>query len=155
MTKGNVLYQVYLILDSLPEDEYNKIPKEELKFITENMEYNENIKIEPDIPLEQQDISEETYKYLDVLIKKIEDINSEDQNDNSKITNLLEKYKAENNKIPKIKELVEEYRINLKKSEEENKELKNINKQLYNSICKCPFIIRKIFFKEFDKKLLK
>ena len=45
LTKPQYLYQAKLIIDCLPEEEYNSIPKETLKYIEENMQVDTNIKI--------------------------------------------------------------------------------------------------------------
>lgn len=43
LTKAKALYQVKLILDYLPEEEYRQIPQEMIDYIEENLEYDENI----------------------------------------------------------------------------------------------------------------
>ncbi len=164
MTKEKSLYQVKLILDYLPNEEYDKIPEETIKYIEENMEYSDDVKINPDIPLENQNIDDKTYDFLEKIIKRIEnpqqydnskDNSSEEELPREKLIELLEKYKAENTKVNKAKELLEEYKSALEKKDKEIIELKRINQDLYNSIKKCPKIFRKILFKNFEKKLLK
>ena len=41
ISKAKALYQVKVILDYLPEDEYKLIPKEMLDYIEDNFEYEE------------------------------------------------------------------------------------------------------------------
>ena len=72
MTQNQALYQAKLILDYMPEEDYKKIPEEIIKYIYDNMEEDKNIVVNPDIPLEEQDIDEKTYDFLDKVIKKIE-----------------------------------------------------------------------------------
>ena len=36
MTQNQALYQVKLILDYMPDEDYNKIPEETIRFIHEN-----------------------------------------------------------------------------------------------------------------------
>ena len=55
-TKAKSLYQVKLILECLPEEEYKLIPEETINYIEDNFEYDENIAIDPNIPLEKQNI---------------------------------------------------------------------------------------------------
>lgn len=41
LSKAKALYQVKLILDYLPEEEYKLIPKETIEYIENNFEYDE------------------------------------------------------------------------------------------------------------------
>ena len=66
----------------------------------------------------------------------------------------LELLEKENSKIPKAKELVEEYKDALKQKDNEIEKLKRNNQELYESIKKLPKFIRKIFIKDIDTKLL-
>ena len=169
MTKEESLYQVKLILESLDYEDYKKIPDETLDYIRDNMEYNENITIDPDKPLEEQAIDEKTYDFLEKIVKQIESssrINVEDEDEISKsqytiydlnkdeLIELVEKYERENSKISQIKDLINEYKNIMKQNVNEIEKLKKSNNELYSKINKCPKIIRKIFFKEFDNKLL-
>lgn len=161
MTKEKALYQVKLILDYLPDEEYNKIPDETIEYIENNMEYSEDIKINPDIPLENQKIDEKAYSFLEKIIKKIENPQSNNKNivDKSSIDNLsreeliklLDSYKQENLKISKAKDLINEYKNILANKDEEINEFKKINQDLYINIQKCPKLIRKLFFKNLEK----
>ncbi|MBR2786533.1 MAG: hypothetical protein IKD76_03455 [Clostridia bacterium] len=169
MTKEKSLYQVKLILDCLPEEEYSKISEETIKYIEENMEYSDDIKINPDIPLENQKIDDKTYDFLEKIVKDIESPknkkmeNTEENTeenllnglDRKKLIELLEKYKAENTKIQQAKELLDNYKKILENKDREITKLKKTNQDLYESIQKCPKLFRKILFKDFDKKLLK
>ena len=171
LNKEKVLYQVKLILECLPDFEYKMIPKEKLDYIEKNYEYDENIKINPNLPLEEQDIDEKTYEMLDEIVKSIESSNSEWvddsenivnkeennalKNENINLKNIIENLKEENKKIPKAKELLEEYKEALSLREEEIEKLKKDNQELYNSLKKVPSVFRKIFLKENDVKLLK
>lgn len=75
--------------------------------------------------------------------------------ENIKLNNMIEKLKNDNIKIPKAKELIEEYQTALSKKDEEIASLKENNEYLSQSIDKIPKIIRKVFIKDFDVKLLK
>ena len=59
-------------LDYLPEEEYKLIPQDTIDYIEQNMEYDENIKISEDIPLEKQRIDDKTYEILEDIMKKID-----------------------------------------------------------------------------------
>ena len=54
------MYQVKLILDYLPEEEYKLIPQDVIDYVEDNFEYDENITIAPSIPLEKQKLNEKT-----------------------------------------------------------------------------------------------
>lgn len=179
LSKNKALYQVKLILDYLPEEEYKLIPKETIDYIEENFEYDENFSINPNIPLEKQKIDDKAYEMLDEIVKSTEltkkennSINSEKINEylqevkesnqnynakieNIKLKNLVEMLKKENSKIPKAKDLLSEYRDVLKEKDAEIERLKNNNQELYNCIQKFPKLIKKIFLKDVDTKLLK
>lgn len=172
MTKEKALYQAKLIIDNLSEEEYNLIPKDFISYINENMEYDEKITINPNIPLEEQKIDDKTYDILEEMLNKIDknaikNIEESEEivegskefedlkNENMKLKKLAETLQLENSKIAKIKELVRDYKDELSKKSGEIEELKAQNEALYNSIKKCPKLIRKIYFKDFESKLLK
>lgn len=164
MTKEKSLYQVKLILDYLPEEEYEKIPKETIDYIENNMEYSDDIKINPLIPLENQEIDEKTYSFLENLIPQIEK-SSQNNTTNSKtvsfdnlnhneLIDLINKYKDENSKLPKAKELIERYKKELEAKNTEIEELKKTNQILYDNIQKCPKIFRRFLFRNLNNKFL-
>lgn len=163
MTQNQALYQAKLILDYMPEEDYNKIPEEIIKYIYDNMEEDKNIVVNPDIPLEKQDIDEKTYDFLDNVIKKIEYSESKHQKTSNEVKelsrkeliNLLERYKQENSKIGKAKNLIIQYKQALEQKDREIVELKEVNQDLYSSIQKCPKIIKRLFFRKMERKLLK
>ena len=175
-SKEKALYQVKLILDYLPEEEYKLIPQETIDYIEDNFEYDENFMINPNIPLEQQKIDDKTYEILDQIINKaeqsqkankkdelasyIEKVKKENQEfdikvENIKLKNIIETLKKENKKIPKAKSLLEEYKDALKQKDVEIEALKETNQDLYESINNLPKIIKKLFLKDFNEKLLK
>ena len=174
LTKAKMLYQVKLILDYLPEEEYNLIPKETINYIEDNFEYDENIKIDSNIPLENQNIDDSSYKYLEKIIaeaeknqkvsknKELEDYikdvkesnkNFETNVENIRLKELVELLKKENGKIPKIKSLVEDYKNALEEKNKKIEELEKNNKYLIELFNRIPKFIRKFFIKE-DIKLL-
>ena len=178
LSKAKALYQVKLILDYLPEEEYSLIPKETIEYIENNFEYDENFLIDPKIPLEKQKIDDKAYEMLEKIIKATEltkeesktydsakintylkEVKKSNENYNTKIENirlknLIEELKNENSKIPKAKDLISNYIDALKKKEDEIEELKKNNQDLYNYIQGLPKIIKKIFLKDFNIKLL-
>lgn len=163
LTKEKSLYQVKLILDSLPLEEYEMIPEEIIEEIENNLEYDENIIIDPTIPLQEQDIDDKTYEMLDRIIKKVENSNNIEEieefeeidleEENIKLKNIIEALKEENSKIPKAKILLEEYKEVIREKDEEIGRLKINNERLYKSIEKLPKIIRKIFIKDIKSLL--
>ena len=173
ISKAKALYQVKLILEYLPEEEYELIPQEMIDQIENNFKYDKNITIDPNIPLEEQNIDDKAYEILDSIIKEVEKnkeiIDNKEKNiqyakevneksnikaENIELQNIIEALKKENEKLPKAKELLEEYKDALMKKEEEITRLKNINEELNYSIQKVPKFIRKIFIKDTNIKLL-
>ena len=89
------------IIKHFPLEEYNKIPKEKIKFYEENMDKNYNFTINPNIDLSEQNISKEA-KAL--------------------IVTLYEDYFATEEQKEKIKEILE---LNQKKAEQEKRKKYN------------------------------
>lgn len=169
ITKAKSLYQVKLILECLPEEEYKLIPQETINYIEDNFEYDENIVINPNIPLEQQKIDDKTYEFLDKVLKDIEKIEKqksintdvseyiskvkkENEDFNAKIEiimlkEIIESLKKENSKIPKAKALIKDYQELVNKKDKEINDLKQDNIKLYENIQKIPIVLRKIFIK--------
>lgn len=178
LSKAKALYQVKLILDYLPEEEYKLIPKETIEYIEDNFEYDENFSIDPNIPLEKQKIDDKAFEMLDKIVKSAEmtkkenksiknaemdlylkEIRESNQNYNARIENirlknLVEMLKKENSKIPKAKDLLFDYKEALKQKEDEIEKLKKNNQYLYNCIQGLPKIIKKLFIKDLNIKLL-
>ena len=166
LSKAKALYQVKLILDYLPEEEYKLIPKETIDYIEENFEYDENLSIDPHTPLEKQRIDDKAYEVLDKIIKSIEttekdkrkqeaqELNYDERNEIIRLNNLVEMLKKENSKIPEIKDLLSEYKDALKQKDNEIKRLKKNNQDLYNCIQGLPKIVKKLFIKDLNIKLL-
>ena len=178
ISKAKALYQVKVILDYLPEDEYKLIPKEMLDYIEDNFEYDEKFSIEPNIPLEKQKIDDKAYEMLDKIVKSAEinkkknkstnnaemdeylqKVRESNRNYNARIENirlknLVEMLKKENSKIPKARDLLSEYKDALKQKENEIEKLKKNNQDLYECIQGLPKIIKKLFIKNNDIKLL-
>ena len=167
LTKAKMLYQVKLILDYLPEEEYNLIPKETINYIEGNFEYDENIKIDSNIPLENQNIDDSSYKYLEKIIaeaeknqkasknKELEDYiktvkesnkNFETNVENIRLKELVGLLKKENGKISKIKSLVEDYKNALEEKNKKIEELEKNNKYLIELFNRIPKFIRKFFY---------
>ncbi len=178
LSKAKALYQVKLILDYLPEEEYKLIPEETIDYIEDNFEYDENFSIDPNIPLEKQKIDDKAYEILDKIVKSTEmtkkenksienaemdaylkEVRESNQNYNAKIENirlknLVEMLKKENSKILKAKDLLSEYKDALKQKDDEIEKLKKNNQDLYNSIQKLPKLIKKLFIKDLNINML-
>jgi len=158
MTKEKAFYQVKLILDNLNEEEYNLIPKEDIEYINENMEISEDIIIDTSKPLEEQDIDDKACEYLEKILNKIEKNQQicKEYEGFSRLNLITEinKYKNEAGKNNEIRKLLEDYKNLVNKKNEEIEKVKENNKLLYDSIQKCPKLIRKIYFKDFELKLL-
>lgn len=90
--------EILEIIKCFPFEEYNRIPKEKIKFFEENMDKNYNFTINPNIDLSEQNISKET-KALIVI--------------------LYEDYFATEGQKEKIKEILE---LNQKNAEQEKRE---------------------------------
>lgn len=178
ISKAKALYQVKVILDYLPEDEYKLIPKEMLDYIEDNFEYDEKFSIEPNIPLEKQKIDDKAYEMLDKIVKSAETTKKENKSTNNseineylqivresnknynarieniRLKNLVELLKNENSKIPKARDLLSEYKDALKQKDCEIEKLKKNNQDLYECIQGLPKIIKKLFIKNGDITLL-
>ena len=57
------------IIKHFPLEEYNKIPKEKIKFYEENMDKNYNFTINPEIDLKVQNVSKEAGAILVTLFR--------------------------------------------------------------------------------------
>lgn len=170
LTNAKALYQVKLILDYLPKDEYDLIPQEVIEYVENNFEIDKNIKINPEIPLESQNIDDKTYEILEKIIKKIDSITNKKNDDISKyvestkksneeienirLNNLVEDLKEKNGKIPKVKNLVQEYKNALRDKDNEITKLQKDNEILLSIYKKISKFIRKIFVREKEIKLL-
>ena len=97
ITKAKALYQVKLILDYLPDEEYKLIPQETIDYIEDNFEYDENFSIDPSIPLEKQKIDDKAYEFLDKIVKSVESNKKENTiNQNSEIEMYVKQVKESN-----------------------------------------------------------
>ena len=61
--------EVLVILNSLPEEELIKIPKEEIKFYEDNCDKEYNFEINENIPLKDQNISKKANAILVILFR--------------------------------------------------------------------------------------
>ncbi len=172
LARGKSLYQVKLILDCLPIEEYKLIPKETIDYIEKNFEFDSNIVIDPSIPLEKQNIDDSTYNFLEKILKQIDEDKANNlenkhpsrqmaQSDNSdvnleniRLKDLVERLRIENDKIPKAKEIIVQYQQLLEEKDNEIKKLKENNQQLYKIIQRTPKIIKRLFLRDFNSNLL-
>lgn len=137
-----------------------------------------NFSINPNIPLEKQKIDDKAYEILDKIVKAtevtknenklhdkakmnayIQEVKESNQNyndriENIRLKNLVEMLKKENSKILKAKDLISDYKDALKQKEDEIEKLKKNNQDLYNCIQGLPKIIKKLFIKDLNIKLL-
>ena len=179
ISKAKALYQVKVILSYLPEGEFKLIPKETIDYIEDNFEYDEKFSIDPNIPLEKQKIDDKAYEILEKIVKSAETTKKENKAinnskvntylqivresnknynariENIRLKNLLEMLKKENSKIPKARDLLSEYKEALQQKDYEIEKLKKNNQDLYECIQGLPKIIKKLFIKNDDIKLLK
>ena len=72
VAKDKALYQVKVILDYLPRDEYALISPETIEYIDENYEFDENFSLDLNVPLYEQKISSKAYSVLKKVVKEIE-----------------------------------------------------------------------------------
>ena len=93
--------EVLEIIKYLPEEEYNKIPKDKIEYFTNNMDNSYEFIINPSIDLSEQNISKEA---------------------NAIIVMLFQEYFATEKQKEKIKEIL---KLNEKKSEQDKREKYN------------------------------
>lgn len=97
LSQAKVLYQVKLILDYLPEEEYKLIPQEMIDYIEDNFEYDENFSIDPEIPLEKQKIDDKAFEMLDKIVKSAEITKKENKSiKNAEIDSYLKEIRESN-----------------------------------------------------------
>lgn len=150
LTKAKALYQVKLILDYLPKEEYELIPQETIEYIEDNFEYDEKITINPHIPLEKQKIDSKAYDMLEKIIKQTEKSKVSNEQEIIEYVESVKKSNknfeekiAKSNKINNRKEM-DEYIKTIKESNEnfetkiENIKLKNIIETLEKENEKIP-----------------
>ena len=101
--------EVLEIIRYFPEEEYNKIPKEKIEFYQNNMDKDYEFTINPELDLEDQNISKEA---------------------NAIIVALFQKYFATEEQKEKIKKILE---LNEIKAEKEKKEKYNSEDLFKNS----------------------
>lgn len=164
MTKEEALYQAKLIIDQLSEDEYNLLPIDQVNYIHENYQYNEDIQIDPNIPLFEQDIDEQTVEILENLMDNTDFFDLKKYKVDGvalkkEIINLEEEIEEinfqHNDQLLKIKKFTQEYKDALAQANLNIDKLKKNNEELYSLINKVPKLFRKIFLKvDVDKLYL-
>ncbi len=141
ITMEEAFYQAKLILDCLPSDEYQLIPKNDIDFLKKNMKVDNSIVIDPFCSLEEQNIDDKTYDVLNMIVSKV---------DMNKIGNVsFENTQVdlnENSYKNKEKQVIE--------LTVENEKLKEDNQKLYETISRLPKIVQKIFIKEDIHKMI-
>lgn len=93
---------------------------------------------------------------MNAYIQEVKESNQNynDRIENIRLKNLVEMLKKENSKILKAKDLISDYKDALKQKEDEIEKLKKNNQDLYNCIQGLPKIIKKLFIKDLNIKLL-
>ncbi len=164
LKKEKSLYQVKLILGYLPKEEYALIPQEIIQYVDQNAEYDENIKVNPQIPLEQQDIDIQTYAFLEKMLDKIDSDKKvigeipagsveSMQLEISKLKQVIEQNKVELQKIPEAKSMIEDYQHLISQKDETIMKLTEDNVKLRSYINNTPGWIRKFFMKDVNLML--
>ena len=158
MTKNKALYEVYLIINELPEEEYNLIPQEQIDYIKENMEVIEDYAFDPTEDLGKQNVSVEAYEYLEKILKNIEVATEDSQDEEVQdevgyLRDLVERLKKENEVIPASQKLIKKYEEVVAVKQKEIDDLKIQNETLKTQIDKLPKLVKKLFIKD-EVKLL-
>ena len=181
VAKDKALYQVKVILDYLPRDEYALISPETIEYIDENYEFDENFSLDPNVPLYEQKISSKAYSVLKKVVKEIEtnaenykdmqldNMSNEDaqknlriaKSENIKLKQMVESLKANSDKVDDAEKLVVDYRqalsnkdVEINKLKEQLSSTQKDNEDLIGMINKVPSFFRKIFMGK-ECKLLK
>lgn len=181
VAKDKALYQVKVILDYLPRDEYALISPETIEYIDENYEFDENFSLDPNVPLYEQKISSKAYSVLKKVVKEIEtnaenykdmqldNMGNEDaqknlriaKSENIKLKQMVESLKANSDKVDDAEKLVVDYRqalsnkdVEINKLKEQLSSTQKDNEDLIGMINKVPSFFRKIFIGK-ECKLLK
>lgn len=160
MTKNKALYEVYLIINELPEEEYNLIPQEQIDYIKENMEVIEDYDFDPTEDLGKQNVSVEAYEYLEKILKNIEVATADSQDEEVQdevgyLRDLVERLKKENEVIPASQKLIKKYEEVVAVKQKEIDDLKIQNETLKSQIDKLPKLVKKLFIKDEVKMLNK
>lgn len=173
LSKEKAMYQTWLIIEGLSNEERSLIDEELLEEIQNTMEVDERIKIDFSIPLEKQKLDDKTWKMLDKVMKSAEKNGYQKvkkQNKDLKEVSLgtkenesVEKIKLENIQLTKelqkmreeSKSLLTDYKEAFEKAQEENKKLKTNCEELIQILNQIPAFIRKIFVKDEKIKMLK
>lgn len=140
--------EVLEILRYLPHEEYIKIPKEKISFFEENSDKTYNFKINPEINIEEQDISIEANTIIIQLFREY--FATERQKEILNILLLQNQNQIEQEKNIKYNKLFKnnrDYRI--KTSPEEEKQLVKYEENIFTKIIR---VISKIFSKKSNKK---
>ena len=182
VAKDKALYQVKVILDYLPRDEYALISPETIEYIDENYEFDENFSLDLNVPLYEQKISSKVYSVLKKVVKEIEtnaeiykdiqldNMSNEDvqknlritKSENLKLKQMIENLKVNSDKVDDAKQLVIDYRQVLTNKDDEIIKLKEQlssvqkdNEDLIGMMNKVPSFFRKLFIGKEECKLLK
>lgn len=113
------------IIKHFPLEEYNRIPKEKIKFYEENMDKNYNFTVNPNIDLSEQNILKETKALIVTLYEDC--FATKEQKEKIKEILELNQKKAEQEKIRKYNP---DDLFKNKKEDVKNNELENFDKNI-------------------------
>lgn len=100
MTKEKAMYQTWLVIEKLPEEERKLIPQDIIEEIEDTMEHDETIVIDSTIPMEKQKLDDKTWNMLEKIIKRIEKAGHKIEKENiSDSEKYVEDVKKENEKF--------------------------------------------------------
>lgn len=160
LTKEKAMYQTWLIIEGLSAKERNMISKDLLQHIKSTMEYDENIKIDFSIPLEEQNLDSQTWEMLYRIIQDVGGIKYKANItlDSDEIESIRLENIALNEEIQEFRknseELVVKYKEECEKLLAENNKIKEDCNSLINTMNLIPNFIRKVFIKDEKIKLL-
>ena len=176
LSKPQYLYQAKLIIDCFPKEDYDSIPKKTLKYIEENMQVDPNIKINPEISLEEQDVDPQTWKFLKDIADEVSDnqfyeeykyeisdylndIDVQNKGNEARIENInlhkdINQLKNENQKLPQAKDLIYGYQKLISQKDKEIKQLKQECDSLTDSLNRIPKFVKRLFLRNQKLKAL-
>ncbi len=176
LTNEKAMYQAYLVIENLPENEKNLIPQEEIEKLKNGMKIDEKIKINPSISLVKQKIDDKTLKILASILKKVKIDESKIENnfieirevkdvmDIKKISELLtENYilnekiiniENSNQKLEEYKEIAFKFKSVLEILNNEKEKLLEKLKKVNKAYEELPSLVKKLFIKNKKEKML-
>ncbi len=157
------MYQVWQIVDNLPEDEKAFISQDLIDEIKGTMEVDDSFTIDFDIPLEKQKLDDKAWNMLKKVLKnakkngygKTDSVNVEAPTEEKDINQFRLENIELNQKLSQSKKLIIDISKSVEKLQNENKKLMEDNAELLCCINRVPKLFRKMFFKDATTKLIK